>query len=121
MKRKILFLGESYRADAITWMKGLKEFGDFEIVTWELQTSNNHRFKRILEYFFSPLSIRKIIKKEKPDMVIAERTTSYGFLAALSGSKTIAIAQQGRTDLWPEESKLYPFKKFIQKYAFKKA
>ncbi|QLC67598.1 glycosyltransferase [Flavobacterium sp. LPB0248] len=121
MKRKILFLGESYRADAITWMKGLKEFGDFEIITWELQTSNNYRFKRILEYLFSPLSIRKTIKKEKPDMVIAERTTSYGFLAALSGSKTIAIAQQGRTDLWPEESKLYPFKKFIQKYAFKKA
>jgi glycosyltransferase involved in cell wall biosynthesis len=121
MKRKILFLGESYRADAITWMKGLKEFGDFEIITWELQTSNNHRFKRILEYFFSPISIRKTIRKEKPDMVIAERTTSYGFLAAISGSKTIAIAQQGRTDLWPEESKLYPFKKFIQKYAFKKA
>ncbi|MDQ6529719.1 glycosyltransferase [Flavobacterium sp. LHD-85] len=121
MNRKILFLGESYRADAITWMKGLKEFGDFEIITWELQTSNNHRSKRILEYLFAPISIRKIIKKEKPDMVIAERTTSYGFLAALSGSKTIAIAQQGRTDLWPEESKLYPFKKFIQKYAFKKA
>lgn len=121
MKRKILFLGESYRADAITWMKGLKEFGDFEIITWELQTSNNYRFKRILEYLFAPISIRKIIKKEKPDMVIAERTTSYGFLAAISGSKTIAIAQQGRTDLWPERSKLYPFKKFIQKYAFKKA
>ncbi|WP_281231985.1 glycosyltransferase [Flavobacterium gelatinilyticum] len=124
MKRKILFLGESYRADAITWMKGLKEFGDFEIITWELQTPNNsklNRFKRILEYFLSPVSIRRIIKKEKPDMVIAERTTSYGFLAALSGSKTIAIAQQGRTDLWPEGSVLYPFKKFIQKYAFKKA
>ena len=124
MKKKILFLGESYRADAITWMKGLKEFGDFEIITWELQTPNNsklNRFKRILEYFFSPISIQKIIREEKPDMVIAERTTSYGFLAALSGSKTIAIAQQGRTDLWPEDSVLYPLKKIIQKYAFKKA
>ncbi len=124
MKRKILFLGESYRADAITWMKGLKEFGEFEIITWELQSPSNsklNRFKRILEYFFTPVSIRKIIRNEKPDMVIAERTTSYGFLAALSGSKTIAIAQQGRTDLWPENSILYPFKKFIQKYAFKKA
>lgn len=121
MKRKILFLGESYRADAITWMKGLKEFGDFEIITWELQTPNTSRFKRIAEYLFSPISIRKIIRQEKPDMVIAERTTSYGFLAALSGSKIIAIAQQGRTDLWPEGSVLYPFKKIIQKYAFKKA
>jgi hypothetical protein len=35
-------------------------------------------------------------------MVIAERTTSYGFLAALSGVKPVAIAQQGITDLWPE-------------------
>ncbi len=124
MKRKILFLGESYRADAITWMRGLKEFGDFEIITWELQTPNTskfNRFKRILEYFFAPISIQKIIRKEKPDMVIAERTTSYGFLAALSGSTTIVIAQQGQTDLWPEDSILYPFKKIIQKYAFKKA
>ena len=123
-KRKILFLGESYRADAITWMKGLKEFGDFDIITWELQTPNNsklNRFRRIAEYFFAPFAIRKIIRKEKPDMIIAERTTSYGFLAALSGAKTIAIAQQGRTDLWPEGSILLPFKKFIQKYAFKKA
>lgn len=123
-KRKILFLGESYRADAITWMKGLKEFGDFEIITWELQTPSNsklNRFKRIAEYCFAPIAIKKIIRQQKPDMVIAERTTSYGFLAALSGSKTIAIAQQGRTDLWPESSVLLPFKKIIQKYAFKKA
>ena len=124
MKRKILFLGESYRADAITWMKGLEEFGGFEICTWELQTPNHSklsRFKRILEYLFSPLSIRKKIKQENPDMIIAERTTSYGFLAAISGMHPIAIAQQGRTDLWPEGSILLPFKKFIQKHAFKKA
>lgn len=123
-KRKILFLGESYRADAITWMKGLKEFGDFEICTWELKTSNNTKlshFKRIVEYAFAPFAIKKIIRLEKPDMVIAERTTSYGFLAAISGVNTIVIAQQGRTDLWPEDSILLPLKKIIQKHAFKKA
>jgi glycosyltransferase involved in cell wall biosynthesis len=54
-------------------------------------------------------------------MVIAERTTSYGFLAALSDVRPIAIAQQGRTDLWPEKSLLLPLKKIIQDYAFKKA
>ena len=46
-KRSILFLGETYRADAITWMNGLKEFGDFEIITWELKTSNSGIFNRI--------------------------------------------------------------------------
>jgi glycosyltransferase involved in cell wall biosynthesis len=123
-KKKILFLGESYRADAITWMNGLKEFGDFEIITWELKTPSNcihNRILRIFEFEFAIFKIRKIIKAQRPDMVIAERTTSYGFLAALSGVKPFAIAQQGRTDLWPEKSISLPLKKLIQNYAFKKA
>ncbi len=122
-KKRILFLGETYRADAITWMNGLKEYGDFEIVTWELQAQSNgiSRLKRLIELSKAFITIRKIVKKFNPDMVIAERTTSYGFLAALSGVTPIAIAQQGITDLWPENSPLYPFKKIIQNYAFKKA
>jgi glycosyltransferase involved in cell wall biosynthesis len=123
-KKKILFLGETYRADAITWMNGLKEFGDFEIITWELKTPNHtffSRFLRILEFSTGLFQVQKIIKLHQPDMVIAERTTSYGFLAALSGVKPIAIAQQGRTDLWPEKSLLLPLKKIIQHYAFEKA
>lgn len=123
-KKKILFLGESYRADAITWMNGLKEFGDFEIITWELKTPSNgihNRILRIFEFELAIFKIRKIIKAQQPDMVIAERTTSYGFLAALSGVKPVAIAQQGKTDLWPEKSISLPLKKLIQHYAFKKA
>jgi glycosyltransferase involved in cell wall biosynthesis len=42
-------------------------------------------------------------------------------LAALCGLKPVAIAQQGRTDLWPDNSILLPLKKAIQNYAFKKA
>lgn len=124
VKRKILFLGETYRADAITWMNGLKEFGDFEIITWELKTSNHTFFSRslrLLEFSTGLFKVKKIIKLHQPDMVIAERTTSYGFLAALSGVKPVAIAQQGRTDLWPEKSILLPLKKIIQHYAFQKA
>ena len=123
-KRKILFLGESFRADAITWMNGLKTFGDFEIICWELKTPSNtffNRIIRILEFSTAIFKINKIVNLHKPDMVIAERTTSYGFLAALSGVKPIVIAQQGRTDLWPENSILLPLKKIIQNYAFKKA
>ena len=123
-KRKILFLGESFRADAITWMNGLKTFGDFEIICWELKTPSNtfvNRILRILEFSTAIFKINKIVNLHKPDMVIAERTTSYGFLAALSGVKPIVIAQQGRTDLWPENSILLPLKKIIQNYAFKKA
>ena len=123
-KRKILFLGETYRADAITWMNGLKEFGDFEIITWELKTPSHSFFSRLLrivEFSTVLFQIKKIVKLQQPDMVISERTTSYGFLAALSGVRPIAIAQQGRTDLWPENSILLPLKKIIQHYAFDKA
>jgi glycosyltransferase involved in cell wall biosynthesis len=105
-------------------MNGLKEFGDFEFITWELKTPNHtfsSRFLRLLEFCTGLFQVKKLIKKHQPDMVIAERTTSYGFLAALSGVKPMAIAQQGRTDLWPEKSLLLPLKKIIQKYAFKKA
>jgi glycosyltransferase involved in cell wall biosynthesis len=123
-KRKALFLGESYRADAITWMNGLKEFGDFEIIPWELKTPNDtfyNRVLRVVEFKLAIFKIKKIIKQYQPDIVIAERTTSYGFLAALSGVKPVVIAQQGRTDLWPENSITIPLKRIIQAYAFKKA
>ncbi len=122
-KKRILFLGETYRADAITWINGLKEFGDFEIVTWELQTSSTgvNRIKRLFELTKAILTIKRIAKKFNPDMVIAERTTSYGYLATISGIRPIAIAQQGFTDLWPHSSPLYFFKKMLQDHAFKKA
>jgi glycosyltransferase involved in cell wall biosynthesis len=123
-KKKILFLGETYRADAITWMNGLKEFGDFEIITWELKTPSDgiiNRTLRIFEYIFSLKKIKTVIQLHHPDIVIAERTTSYGFLAVLCGVKPVVIAQQGITDLWPANSILLPIKKRIQDYAFKKA
>ena len=122
-KKRILFLGETYRADAITWMNGLRDFGDFEIVTWELKTSSSgfNRIKRIFELAKAILTIKSIVKKFNPDMVIAERTTSYGYLAAISGLKPMAIAQHGITDLWPHNSPLYIFKKRLQNYAFKEA
>jgi len=122
-KKRILFLGETYRADAITWMNGLKEFGDFEIVTWELETNNNgvNRIKRLFELSKAILTIKSTVKKLNPDMVIAERTTSYGYLAAVCGIKPMAVAQQGISDLWPTNSLMYFFKKRLQDYAFKNA
>ena len=123
-KRKILFLGETYRADAQTWMKGLEEFGGFEIISWELKQPSGSKWNRIFrmfEFLTAPLQIRKIIRTQQPDMVIAERTTSYGFLASLTGLPIIVIAQQGITDLWPQKSMSLPIKKAIQKFAFNKA
>lgn len=124
MRKKILFLGETYRADAITWMNGLREFGPFDIITWEL-TSSSNGFKKIFrawEMFYRLSELKKNIKKEKPDMIIAERTTSYGFIASLFHKYApVAIAQQGITDIYPLHSWFSPVKKKMQHYAFRKA
>jgi hypothetical protein len=47
-----------------------------------------------------------------------QERTSYGFLAALSGVKPVAIAQQGKTDYG---LKIITVKKLLQYYAFKKS
>lgn len=123
-KRKILFLGEVYRADAQTWINGLKEFGDFDIVSYELKGEGAgwKKIFRFMEFLvLGPWQVRRKVKQEKPDMVIAERTTSYGYLAAVSGVHPIAVAQQGVTDLFPVGSMMIPVKRRLQLKAFAEA
>ena len=124
MKRKILFLGETYRADAITWMNGLKEFGNFEIFTWELSQGGTgiKKVKRAIETFTRLKELKREILRIKPDLIIAERVTSYGFIATLFHKYApVIIAQQGITDIFPPEGIAVPAKKKLQQYAFKYA
>ncbi|MFM8916728.1 MAG: glycosyltransferase family 1 protein, partial [Bacteroidota bacterium] len=55
------------------------------------------------------------------DIVLAERSTSYGFLALFQRAKLRIVAQQGATDLFPNTflSKLY--KGWIQKRVYRKS
>ena len=124
MRKKILFLGETYRADAITWMNGLKEFGNFEIFTWELSQGGTglKKVKRAIETFTRLQELKKEIIRIKPDLIIAERVTSYGFIASLFHKYApVIIAQQGITDIFPPEGIVVPAKKRMQQYAFKHA
>jgi glycosyltransferase involved in cell wall biosynthesis len=121
---KILFLGETYRADAQTWINGLKEFGPFDVFTWELEQAGRGIKKvfRFFESIYGVFKLRKLSRQINPELVIAERTTSYGFLAAtLHKRYPIAIAQQGITDIYPARNLSAPIKKLIQNYAFSNA
>jgi glycosyltransferase involved in cell wall biosynthesis len=121
---RILFLGETYRADAQTWINGLKEFGQFEIFTWELNEPGRgfRKLFRAVESISRIFELHKYAKEISPDLIIAERTTSYGFIAAtLHKSYPIAVAQQGITDIYPFRSPLVPLKRMLQKYAFRHA
>ena len=123
-KFKILFLGETYRADAITWMNGLKEFGPFEMHTWQLTQGGTgiKKIKRAFEFIFRFKELKKEILNLKPDLIIAERVTSYGFIGTLFHKYApVAIAQQGITDIYPPNSITVPLKEKMQQYAFKYA
>lgn len=121
---KVLFLGETYRADAITWMNGIKEFGDFELITWELKNSekNYKKIFRAFEVLFRLRELRNFIVKEKPDLIIAERITSYGFIGCLFHKQApVIVAQQGVTDIYPPNSFSVPVKLMMQHFVFKNA
>ena len=121
---KILFLGETYRADAITWMKGLQEFCPFDLYTWELAQAGTglKKIKRALETVTRLRELKRQIISLKPDLIIAERVTSYGFIGTLFHKHApVIIAQQGITDIYPPKSVSIFVKKMMQNYAFKHA
>jgi hypothetical protein len=117
-KEKYFFLGESYRADALTWTNGLKEFGDFEIISWELKHPDTffNRILRIIEFKFALLKIKKIIKRNNLTWSLRKEPRVS---CCIVWCKTSGSAQQGQN--WPmAENSIYYRSKLIQNYAFKK-
>ncbi len=102
----------------------MRTVGGCEIIEWSLPITNNRagRFSRILSWAKSLLTIRSTLKKINPDIVIAYRITSYGFIGAVSGFHPLVIASQGGgADVWPLNSVTTPFKRWMAKYSIKKA
>ncbi len=98
----ILFLGESYRADAQTWIKGVEKVSSSKIKILEVASSSS-RIIRLLNFvfFFVKIIIINLKKSESFDIVLAERSTSYGFFSLFVKTKKRVVAQQGITDIYP--------------------
>lgn len=112
-------MGETYRADAKTWMEGIKEASGCEMDTYEL-SNRGTRLSRILELLSKWISM--IFQNgTNYDIVLAERSTSYGFLALFQRAKIRVVAQQGATDLFPNTFLSKLFKGFIQKQVYRKS
>ncbi len=115
---KVFFISETYRADAQTWLRGLKEFGNCEIETWEIIPKKGplSRIWRIWDWINACLFVGRKIRKSGADILLSERITSYGFIGAMTGFHPFVAAQQGVTDVWPPKSLSTPFKAFIARY-----
>lgn len=117
--KSILFLGETYRADAQTWIRGIQNVSGLSIHTLEVKPSST-RLRRILGFLGFGLKILKTNFFHSYDLVLAERATSYGFFSLFVRAKKRIVAQQGITDAWPEEGFSGVYKRFLQTLVYKK-
>jgi glycosyltransferase involved in cell wall biosynthesis len=116
---RILFMGETYRADAKTWIDGIKIASGLDIDTYELPKQGS-RLSRIISFSFKWFSLL-LNRGPAYDIVLAERSTSYGFLALFQRAKLRVVAQQGATDLFPNTFFSKNFKGWIQKQVYRKS
>jgi len=115
---KILFLADELD-NSKQWISAMEKFGNVKVEIWSL--GKRGRIFRIFNWVFVALLGRYYFERKKYDLVIGYRTTSYGFLAARTGIRTLVIAAQGESDIWPTTGWTVPFKKIIYRYACKKA
>ncbi len=116
---RILFLGETYRADAQTWIRGIERVSGLKLDTLEVQSTTS-RGGRILKFFSFGLQILLSNFSRSYDLVLAERATSYGFFSLFVRTKKRIVAQQGITDAWPETGFSGMYKRFLQKLVYQK-
>lgn len=116
---KILFLGETYRADAKTWIKGIEQESGTRPDTMEIKRSDTRtgRIFNALLFFFQ---ILKTSFGNRYDLVLAERATSYGMFSLFVNAKVRIVAQQGITDAFPEEGFSGFYKRIIQRWVYKR-
>ncbi len=117
--KTILFLGETYRADAQTWIKGIERESGIKIETLEVESSSN-RISRVFKFFVFGIKILLTNFLKSYDLVLAERSTSYGFMSLFVKAKKRIVAQQGITDIRPAHGLSGKFKGFLQKTVYKR-
>jgi len=116
---KILFLGETYRADAQTWIKGIEEASGYKIDTDEIKTIRFKPIRAIQAFLFIGRLLWGRFFGPKYDIVLAERSTSYGFFSLFTNAKVKVVAQQGISDIYPNTFFSRGYKIFLQRLVYK--
>jgi len=127
---KILFLGEPSSPNTISWVEGLRKQG-CEVLVASVRTDGADGTIAIGNPIFPPRiriltgvkHLKQIISQEKPDMLLAYRITSYGYLAAKTGFHPLVLAAQNEQIVYlPKPSFLrQKFLGYCAKFAIDKA
>jgi glycosyltransferase involved in cell wall biosynthesis len=82
------------------------------IILYDLTTRNKYLFLTKI------LALRKLFRQINPDLVVAYRVQSYGFLSACTGFHPLVLVAQSRTVAWPTNSRIMAW---FCKYAIHRA
>ncbi|MCX6983326.1 MAG: glycosyltransferase family 4 protein [Lentisphaerae bacterium] len=102
MHLKILLCADDASANTVSWASGFRELG-CEVVVVSVRARKScdgtialgHRMlPPRLRFLTSIGKLKKIIKAEKPDILIGYRITSYGFLSSCTGFTPLVLAAQ---------------------------
>jgi glycosyltransferase involved in cell wall biosynthesis len=119
---RIAFLGDVGSANTRAWVDALRAQ---PAVTVEVFQSHALRWPRVFRPALVPTllwQLRRWLARVRPDVLVGYRTTSYGFLAALTGFRPLVVAAQGEgTDLWPRNSLRAAFKARCAGFALRHA
>lgn len=126
---RVAFLGDTTHPNAVNWIQDLVgTFGleltcvDFEIpdlgVSGPAQVRIPGRSWGKLGFFRAIPALRRQLRVLDPDVVVAYRVTSYGFLAAAAGARPLVIAGQGQNIVSSESP---PGSRACARYALRRA
>lgn len=124
---KLCFVAEASHVNAANWLEYFAtELGhevhviSFTQVTREIKGIILYDLTTRNKYLLPTkiLALRKLFRQINPDLVVAYRVQSYGFLSACTGFHPLILAAQNRTVVWPPNSRIMAW---FCKYAIDRA
>jgi len=112
---KLCFVADANHANAANWLEYFAtELGhEVHVISF---TQVTREIKGVILYDLTTknklllptriLALRKLFKKINPDLVVAYRVQSYGFLSACTGFHPLVLVAQSRTVVWPPSSRI---------------
>jgi glycosyltransferase involved in cell wall biosynthesis len=127
---KILFIGEPNSSNTVSWIEGLRRQG-CEVYLASARTDGDDgsipigspKLSARMRILTGATSLRKIIQDIKPDILLAYRITSYGYLAARTGFHPLVLAAQNEQIVYlpkPSRIRRFALERFVR-CAVKKA
>jgi len=113
---KIFFLAAADSANTRPWARFFKDELGHEIYIFTLHSCDldspgipaqkilRHRWLGKFSYIFALPALRRLIREQKPDLIIGFRMTSYGVLGAMSGFRPLVLAAQNEWGDCPPDS-----------------